>query len=93
MDSSKEDERASYRDLLISVLKEHEESLHKIVERMEKISQRIPEAVQRTDSTGKDEDARTVATAPKDSETLVFLKIKTSRSIDEIVKIINTLKE
>ena len=92
MSIPEEDGRRSYGDLLISVLKEHEKALDEIVERIENASKRLLEAIQRTEPAEK-KIYGAAAQASNGSETLVYLKIRTNRPVDEIIKILNALKE
>ena len=64
-------------DFLISTLMEHEKKLDSLVERLEKIGKVLP----------------TIHKEASQPNTLIYIKIKTDRSIDEIIQIIESLKE
>ena len=98
--SSEERGRSSYLDLLITTLMEHEKNLDAIVEKIEKISEDLRAIY--TEASSKPE--KTVAVkastlkekakkAPSEPDTLVYMRIKIDRAIDDVVKIIETLKE
>jgi hypothetical protein len=98
--SSEERGRSSYLDLLITTLMEHEKNLDAVVEKVEKISEDLKAIY--TEATSKPE--KTVAvkgsalkekakTAPSEPGTLVYLRIKIDHAIDDVVKIIEALKE
>jgi len=93
MDSTKGKGRSSYLDLLVAVLKEHEKSLDELVEKMEKLSEELSKATGKTDETKKEKALKTATTGPEEPETLIYLKVKIERPIDEVIRILETLKE
>ena len=80
--SSEERGRTSYVDLLITTLLEHEKTMSSLIDRLEKTVKDL--------SNAKKEKSETAAS---NLDTLVYMKIKTGRPIDETVKIIESLKE
>jgi aconitase B len=98
--SSEERGRSSYLDLLITTLMEHEKTLDAIVEKIEKISEDLrgiyaeasskPEKTVAVKTSTLKEKAKTT---PSEPDTLVYMRIKLDRVIDDVVKIIETLKE
>lgn len=78
--SAEERGRTGYLDLLIATLMEHEKKVDSLVGRLKEIAEELSAIVN-----GK--------AAESDSETLVYMKIRVDRPIDEILKIIKSLKE
>jgi len=78
---SEERGRTSYVDLLISTLTEHEKTLSSLIDRLEKVEGLLAE------------EAGAKAAAAPGSDTLVYMRIKLNRPVDEAVKIIESLKE
>jgi glycine cleavage system protein P-like pyridoxal-binding family len=100
--SSEERGRSSYLDLLITTLMEHEKNLDAIVEKMEKITEELKTI--RSEPSSKPEktvDVKVSAIKEKakkgssesEPDSLVYMKIKLDRSIDDLIKIIEALKE
>ena len=98
--SSEERGRSSYLDLLITTLMEHEKNLDAIVEKMEKITEELKTI--RSEPSSKPEktvDVKISAIKEKakndssEPDSLVYMKIKLDRSIDDLIKIIEALKE
>ncbi len=82
----------AYLDLLATTLTEHEKTLDKLIERLERISENLAELSQIGElqepvkpeaSTGKSEQL----------ETLTYMKIKLNRPVDELKRIVESLKE
>jgi hypothetical protein len=78
--STEERGRTSYVDLLISTLTEHEKTLSRLIDRLEKVEGLLAEEA----------GAKAAALG---SDTLVYMKVKLNRPVDEAVKIIESLKE
>jgi len=94
--SSEERGRASYLDLLINTLMEHEKNLDKLIDRLEKIYKNLQEIREK----GEEEKAKKrpapkeeAKPEPEELPTLIYMKIKPGRSIEDIKKIIESLKE
>lgn len=73
--------RASFLDLLVSTLAQHEKSLAKLTERLETLIHEMK---------GKEKEEKEREPEP---ETITFMKIEIKRPIEEIVKILETLKD
>ena len=87
--------RSSYLDLLVAVLSEHEKNMDKILEKMEKISEDLAKAVKVRKKASKSETAviREMGISPEGGDTLIYMKVKLNRSLDEVLKILESLKE
>lgn len=72
--------RAAFLDLLISVLAQHEKSLTQLTERLETLIHEMK---------GKGKEGKEGEAEP---ETITFIKIEIKRPLEEIVKILETLK-
>ena len=88
MSSAEGKGRSSYLDLLVSVLREHEKSLDELVEKMETLTEELSKALRKTGETLK-----TAATKPENSESLIYLRLKINRPIEEVTQILKALKE
>lgn len=93
--SGAEQGRSSYLDLLVAALIEHEKDLDRLIGKLEKASKKLSalrkEAGLSTRSgTAKKEKG---GEAVRDSEALVYIKIGLDRPIDEVIRIIESLKE
>lgn len=93
MDSAKNMGRSSYLDLLIAVLKQHEKALDEIVEKMEKLSGELSRMNQRIEVAKEKSRLETVTAGPKSSDTLIYMKIRIDRPLDEVIRIVEALKE
>jgi hypothetical protein len=93
--SAEERGRSSYLDLLISTLMEHEKNMDGLVEKLEKIAKELSAIYEEASSKAKKEIAKKERgkAAESDLETLVYMRIKLDRPIDETVRIIESLKE
>jgi len=94
--SSEEKGRASYLDLLINTLMEHEKKLDELVERLEKIYENLQEAYEKPrESEVREEKVTEEKEEPQPSErdVLVYMKLKLGRKTEDIRKIIESLKE
>jgi hypothetical protein len=85
--------RSSYLDLLVAVLSEHEKSMDRILEKMEKVSQDLAKAAKVSRDSKRNSAVVQVETSPGDKETLIYMKVKLNRSVDEFLKILQSLKE
>jgi len=74
--------RAAFLDLLISVLAQHEKSLDQLTERLETLIREIK---------GKGKEGKE-GEAEAEPETITVIKIEVKRPIEEIMKILETLK-
>ena len=96
--SSEERGRSSYLDLLITTLMEHEKNLDALIEKIEKIYEDLRSVYEEASKTKKTvAEASTLEekaeTTPGEPDTMVYLKVRINRPIDEVVKIIETLKK
>ena len=93
--SGTEKGRSSYLDLLVATLMEHEKDLDRLIGKLEKASGKLSamrkEAGLKTGSkpVKKERGKEVVA----DSETLIYMKIRLDRPIDDVIKIVESLKE
>ncbi len=85
--------RSSYLDLLVAVLSEHEKSMDRILEKMEKVSQDLAKAAKVSRDSKRNSAVVQVETSPGDKETLIYMKVKLNRSVDDFLKILQSLKE
>lgn len=85
--------RSSYLDMLVAVLSEHEKSMDRILEKMEKVSQDLAKAAKASRDSKRNSAVVQVETSPGDKETLIYMKVKLNRSVDEFLKILQSLKE
>jgi len=94
MDAGEDSGRSSYLDLLIEVLSQHEKNMDKIIEKMEKLTQELTKTAKREKtSEEKEVPKEEVNTSPKGPETLIYMKIRLNRSLEEVLRILETLKE
>lgn len=93
--SGTEKGRSSYLDLLVATLMEHERDLDRLIGKIEKASEKLSamrkEAGLKTGRkpVKKEKGKEVVA----DSETLIYMKLRLDRPIDEVTKIIESLRE
>ena len=89
--------RPSYLDLLVATLMEHEKDLDRLVEKLEKASTKISAARKTAGSKTKDKpiekEEETHEKPASDSRSLVYMKIGLDRPIDEVIRILESLKE
>jgi mevalonate kinase len=92
--SARDSGRSSYLDLLISVLMQHEKNMDRILKKMEKLSQDLIKA---EEIKKKDEKGVAVLNEVKVSheglDTLIYMKLNLNRSLEEVLKILQSLKE
>jgi len=93
--SSEERGRASYLDLLINTLMEHEKNLDKLIERLEKIYENLEEIIEKREETETQEVVTKKRVEPVSPEqpSLIYMKLKLGKEIKDITKIIESLKE
>ena len=94
MSTSEDSGRSSYLDLLIAVLSQHEKNMDRIIEKMEKLSEDLTKTGKvKTASEKTGVVVKEVDTLPTSPDTLVYMKIRLNRPLDEILKILEFLKE
>jgi len=93
--SSSDQGRSSYLDLLIATLSEHEKTMDRLIEKMEKLSRDLLKAHGRLDTKVINQKGGAKKKSPdiEDSGTITYMKIKINRPVDQITKILETLKE
>jgi len=94
--SSEERGRASYLDLLINTLMEHEKNLDKLIDKLERIYENLQEIYEkRGGAETRERLALEEKRKPPSSEqgALIYMKLKLGRDIEDIIKIIESLKE
>jgi len=82
----------AYLDLLASTLTEHEKTLDTLIEKLEKVSENLTSLVQRRRPPGKGE-TKPGAVQEEAPETIIYMKIRYGRSVEELTKILETLTE
>ena len=85
------DERSAqfaYLDLLATTLTEHEKSLDSLIERLEEISERLSGMLEERGQN----DAQRVAVEKGAAETLVYMKLRINRPVEELTVILDSLK-
>jgi hypothetical protein len=86
--------RSSYLDFLVAVLSEHEKNMDRILAKMEMISQDLAKAAKLGgDSKGNRAVPKKSEISPEDQETLIYMKFRLSRSVNDLLKILQSLKE
>ncbi|RJS88117.1 hypothetical protein CW705_09525 [Candidatus Bathyarchaeota archaeon] len=94
--SSEDRGRASYLDLLINTLMEHEKNLDRLIERLEKIYENLQEIYEKREEaeTPKRQAPQEIVKSPSSEQpSLIYMKLKLGREIEDIIKIIESLKE
>lgn len=93
--SSEERGRASYLDLLVSTLMEHERNLNDLVEKLEElcsslkeISKRFAEIVEIQEISASEKEKP----HPPQQNTLIYMKLK-GQKVEDLMRIIDSLKE
>jgi len=98
--SSEERGRSSYLDLLITTLMEHERNLNAVVEKMERLTEELNK-IRSTPASKQEKTVNAKISAVREktkgdtseADSLVYMKVKLDRPIDEVVRIIEALKE
>jgi hypothetical protein len=90
--------KSGYLDLLIATLDEHEKNLYMLIKKSEKLSRRTNKLFENFKELLKDypklgEKEKGVNPVSGGGDTLIYLKIKLDRPIDEVIKILETLKK
>jgi hypothetical protein len=80
--------RTAFLDLLINVLAQHEKSLDQLTERLETLLHEI----KGKGKEGREGKAEVEPKPEPEPETITFIKIEVKRPIEEIIKILETLK-
>jgi len=94
MSTGEDSGRSSYLDLLVAVLSQHEKNMDKIIEKMEKLSENLAKAEKVKRISEKDSVViREGDTSPVGPDSLTYMKIRLNRPLDEILKILEFLKE
>ena len=93
--SSEERGRSSYLDLLITTLMEHEKNLDALVARMDKIYEELQAIYEKASSNQKENIIlkRECKTSDSEPDSIVYMKIKLDKHRDDIIHIIEALKE
>jgi len=94
--SSEDKGRASYLDLLINTLMEHEKNLDRLIERLEKIYENLQEIHEKREKIETQESPiLKEKEKPQSSEqdALIYMKLKLGRKTEDIIRIIESLKE
>ena len=89
--SSEDRGRSSYLDLLVTTLMEPEKNLDSLIEKLEKISENLSSLHAEGEKTTVKKELSKTETP--DQGTIIFMKIKLDHQRDDIVKIIESLKE
>lgn len=94
MADEERDKRAqfAYLDLLATTLTEHEKTLGKLIDRLEKLSKNLARAGQPPELEEKVESEVSIVRTEV-PETLTYMKIKLNRSTQELKEILEALKE
>ena len=85
------DERSAqfaYLDLLATTLTEHEKSLDSLIERLEEISERLSVMLEEREQ----DDVQRAAVEKGAAETLVYMKLRINRPVEELRAILDSLK-
>jgi len=82
----------AYLDLLASTLTEHEKTLDTLIEKLEKVSKNLASIAQRRSPSGRGE-TKVSAVQEEAPETIIYMKIRYGRSVEELTKILETLAE
>jgi len=86
--------RSSYLDLLIATLTEHEKNLDRLLEKLEKVSEGLSTYLGKAElKSERSVVKREISGGKDDSGTLIYMKIKLGRSLDDVIKILESLKE
>jgi len=88
------DKRAQYAylDLLATTLTEHEKTLGKLIERLERLSKNLAKVEQPLEL-GEEAKSETTIVKKEVPETLTYIKMKLNRSTEELKEILKALKE
>lgn len=96
-DNETRDKRAQYAylDLLASTLTEHEKTLDRLINRLEKVSKNLTMTEQPAESEVQEEPVKPEVGIAKtgEPETLTYIRMKLARSTSELKEILESLKE
>jgi len=84
------DERLAYLDLLASTLTEHEKALDALIEKLEKTTDSLMKIARQRGLPRGEAEVSAVEEAP---ESIIYIKIKSGRSVEELTRILETLTE
>ena len=90
--------KSGYLDLLIATLTEHEKNLYMLIKKTEKLARRtnklFEDLKELLKEYAKPEDkGKSAEPVPGGGDTLIYLKIRSDRPVDEVIKILETLKK
>ena len=94
--------RSGYLDLLIATLTEHEKNMDKLLNKMDKLSQNLNKLLSENVEKGKKEASTKTSSASEASshppdgdegDSLIYLRIKLNRPLDEVIRILEALKK
>lgn len=89
--ASEDRARYAYLDLLAGTLTEHEKNLDRLIARLEEISEHLSRLGRKGKAVKPAEAERAVS--ERAAETLVYMKLKIDRPVEELKAIIDSLKE
>lgn len=87
------DERLAYLDLLASTLTEHEKALDALIEKLEKTTDSLVKMARQRVLPQRGEVEVSAVPEEEAPETIIYLKIKSGRSVEELTRILKTLTE
>ncbi len=87
---AEEKESIAYLDLLASTLTQHEKTLDRLIEKLEKASGELSKLTQQKGE-GQKVETKISAVQAGAPEVITYMKIDINRSIEEITKILETL--
>jgi len=92
--SNGDEGRSSYLDLLITTLMEHEKNMDRLLGKLEKISEGLLKVSEGAElKTEKSVIRKEKSEKAGDSDAIIYMKIKIDRPLDEVLRIIESLKE
>lgn len=92
MTGAREDRaRYAYLDLLAGTLTEHEKNLDRLIARLEEISEHLSRLGRKDKAVKPAEAGRAVS--EESPQTLIYMKLKIDRPVEELKTIIDSLKE
>ena len=92
MPSKDKEERESlaYLDLLASTLTQHEKTLDRLIEKLEKASSELSKLTQQRGE-GQRIETKISAVEAEAPEVITYMKIEINRSIEEIIRVLEAL--
>jgi len=87
---SEEKESLAYLDLLASTLTQHEKTLDRLIEKLERASSELSKLTQQRGE-GQRVETKISAVQAEAPEVITYVKIEINRTIEEITKILETL--